>query len=171
MIALQIFFFFEDGTTPREQRIKMTGLRTTTAGDVAAPPYTNGPYTWDQQITLDKMQHGATAVTATAAGAAIPAGCGFINVTSASCNFIVTLPSPVVGHVVRIVEPGNTGYELRTSAPATIYLNGGGGTANAETAIGATAGVVVCTCISATAWVAYKQTDDGGVEKIAAAAT
>jgi len=40
------------------------GLRTATSGGVAAPPYTNGPYTWDQQLTVaENFTAGNTAKT------------------------------------------------------------------------------------------------------------
>jgi hypothetical protein len=74
----------------------------------------------------------------------------FVVVTSADANNIITLPTPTPGRVVRIRNAG-TGYELRSSAPATVAINGGAG-AGAESAIGANV-LVQCVCDSATTWV------------------
>lgn len=107
---------------------------------------------------------GATeAVTATADGAGtgqIDEGTDFATVTSANANHIVTLPSPVSGTVVAL-RNGATGYELRTSAPATVKINGGSG-ANAESAIPADT-LTVCVCASATEWLCTDQATDGSV--------
>lgn len=95
---------------------------------------------------------GNTAVTATSAGLTtgiVPATASFVTVTSASANNIVTLPAPVVGKVV-ILRNGATGYELRSSAPATIAINGGTG-ANAGSAIAAST-MVIAVCTTATTW-------------------
>jgi len=80
----------------------------------------------------------------------ISAGTDHVVVTSANAAHVITLPAPVVGKVVTIVN-GATGYELRSSDPATIAINGGTG-AGAESAIGANV-VVVCRCVSATRWI------------------
>jgi hypothetical protein len=65
---------------------------------------------------------------------------------------------------------GGTGYELRTTAPATIAINGGT-EANAESAIGANIFVEMI-CVSATAWLGRTMTAAGvaGVVEVAAAA-
>jgi len=73
----------------------------------------------------------------------------FITVTSSNANNIVVLPTPTPGTIV-ILRNGATGYELRTSAPGTISINGGAG-ANAESAIAANS-MVIAICTSATTW-------------------
>lgn len=94
-------------------------------------------------------------VTATSdgTGTGTVAGVGQVTVavvTSADANHIVTLPAPVAGKIVVLCNPGGTGYEVRSSAPATVAINGGTG-ASAESAMAATStGIFVCE--SATSW-------------------
>lgn len=76
----------------------------------------------------------------------------FVTVTAADADKIIVLPAPAPGTIVILVN-GATGYELRTSAPATIAINGGA-EANAESAIAAST-LVVAICKSATAWAAF----------------
>lgn len=73
----------------------------------------------------------------------------FITVTSADANHIIVLPTPTPGRIV-ILRNGATGYELRTSDPATIAINGGAGAA-AESAIAAST-MVIAVCTTATTW-------------------
>lgn len=116
------------------------------------------------------VQATAVAVTATADGLTtgiIPAGASYVTVTSANANHIVALPAPVVGNVIWI-NVGATGFELRSSAPATIAINGGA-EAEAESAIAANS-TVLAICISATAWKAIFLDADSDVAKVAAAA-
>ena len=75
-----------------------------------------------------------------------------ITVTSDDANKVITLPAPVPGTVVILIN-GGTGYELRSSAPATVAINGGTG-ANAESAVAASTAIVAI-CTSATAWLAF----------------
>lgn len=89
---------------------------------------------------------GTTGVIADAGGLQV------IAVTCDDANKVITLPTPTPGVVVILIN-GATGYELRSSAPATIAINGGAG-ANAESAIGAST-VVVAVCTSATTWLAF----------------
>lgn len=84
----------------------------------------------------------------------------FVTVTSAGANNIITLPAPVVGKVIYLRNAG-TGYELRTSAPATIAINGGAGD-NAESAIGANV-LVRVVCDTATTWVGTNFATNGTV--------
>lgn len=91
--------------------------------------------------------------TATADGlttGTIATGTDFVTVTSSDANHIVVLPAPTPGQVVHL-RNGATGYELRTSAPATVAINGGTGAA-AESAIAANT-LVMCVCDTATTWV------------------
>jgi hypothetical protein len=76
----------------------------------------------------------------------------FVTVTSANADHWVNLPAPVPGMIIVLVN-GGTGYELRSSAPASIAINGGSGSA-AESAIAANT-MVVAVCKSATAWAAF----------------
>jgi hypothetical protein len=73
----------------------------------------------------------------------------FVTVTSDDANKVITLPTPTPGTIV-ILRNGATGYELRSSAPATVAINGGTG-ANAESAIAANS-MVIAVCTSATTW-------------------
>lgn len=110
----------------------------------------------------------SVAVTAKATtGEAIPAGATHVAVTSANANNIVILPPPVPGTKITLLN-GATGYELRSSAPATVGINGGTG-ANAESAVAAST-VVIVECVSATNWIGSTVTAAGvvGVLQVAA---
>lgn len=110
----------------------------------------------------------SVAVTAVATtGAAIPAGATHVTVTSANANNIVILPPPVPGTKITLLN-GATGYELRSSDPATVGINGGTG-ANAESAVAAST-VVIVECVSATNWIGSTVTAAGvvGVLQVAA---
>ncbi|MHB1154002.1 MAG: hypothetical protein ACYCWE_20745 [Eubacteriales bacterium] len=112
----------------------------------------------------------SAAVVPTATGTTtgtIPAGVTHSVVTSADANHIVILPAPVPGLKITLIN-GATGYELRSSAPATIGINGGAA-ANAESAIGAN-NIVKMECVSATNWIGSTVTASGvvGVVQVAA---
>jgi len=112
-------------------------------------------------------------ITATDAGTGtgtIPSG-GFYTVGADSdADHIVILPSPVAGTVVTLgTQADGTGFELRSSAPATVKINGGSGS-NAEAAIGAAATSVTCVCVNATNWFCTFTDADGDVAKTEAAA-
>lgn len=112
----------------------------------------------------------AGAATATADGTGtgtIPAGLDFVTVTSDDANKIIVLPAPTPGVEVTLAN-GATGYELRSSAPATVAINGGSGAA-AESAIGASV-VVTCLCKSATAWICRQAAANGTLSAVEAAA-
>lgn len=115
----------------------------------------------------------AIARTATAAGlttGTIASGpmLQFIAVTAgADANSIIILPAPTPGSIV-ILHVGGTGYELRTSDPATIGINGGTG-ATAESAIGANTTVIMI-CASATSWKGLQLGSDGTLAQVEAAA-
>lgn len=99
---------------------------------------------------------GAVAVTATSDGLTtgiIPDSAKVVSVTSANANNIVVLPTPVVGKQVLLINTSGTGFELRSSTPASISISGGTG-ASAESALASTALLIRCVCISATAWIA-----------------
>ena len=101
-----------------------------------------------------QLTYPTTARTATAdgTGTGTIAAAGmiqFVTVTSANAAHIVVLPTPTPGTIV-ILRNGATGYELRSSAPATVAINGGTG-ASAESAIAAST-MVIAVCTSATTW-------------------
>lgn len=120
----------------------------------AALPAAGSPFTAAQDAALaaqedDDEQLGHThtllslsvteARTATAAPGGttgiISAGVDHVTVTSDDANKVITLPVLAPGQKISL-RNGATGYELRSSAPATIGINGGVG-ANAESAIAA----------------------------------
>ena len=109
----------------------------------------------------------SVAVTATEAGASIPVGATHIAVTSADADHIVILPAPVPGTKITLLN-GATGYELRSSAPATVKINGGSDD-DAESAVAANIAVKV-ECVSATEWIGSTVEQDGtvGVLQVAA---
>ena len=121
----------------------MAAARTITLADPLA----------DADILTGKM--AAVARTATAAGLTTGtiADAGmlqFVAVTAGGdADAIIVLPTPTPGRIVALYV-GATGYELRSSAPATVAINGGA-EADAESAIGAdTLAVLICT--SALTW-------------------
>jgi len=108
--------------------------------------------------------------TATAAGlttGTISERTTHVTVTSDDVNKIIILPSPKVGKKLTL-HNGATGYELRSSDPATIAINGGSGAA-AESAIPANS-TCFLTCVTATAWKGFFMDADGDLAKIEAAA-
>jgi hypothetical protein len=113
------------------------------------------------------FQPVAQAVTAAVAGADISAGSSHVTVTSGNANHWVNLPAPVVGNIIHIFV-GTNGCELRSSAPATIAINGGAG-ADYESALPANS-LTVCVCTSATTWVAYEVAANGAVSAAEVAA-
>jgi hypothetical protein len=82
----------------------------------------------------------------------------FGTVTSANSAHLVTLPAPVPGTRVSLI--GNaTGYDLRSSAPATVAINGGTG-ASAKTAVAASL-LQECRCVTPTAWICNTYSSNG----------
>lgn len=97
-----------------------------------------------------------TARTATANGLTtglIASGTKVVEITAADANHWVTLPDPVVGDTIYL-HVGANGCEVRTSAPATIGINGGTG-ATAEMALAANVAALAI-CVSSTNWVILK---------------
>jgi hypothetical protein len=112
---------------------------------------------WDAAHTgaVDGLTPSALAVTAAATPGADITGAAliqFITITSGDANHWVNLPAPVPGMILILIN-GATGYELRSSSPTTIAINGGTGAA-AESAIAAST-MVVAVCKTATAWAAF----------------
>ena len=120
-----------------------------------------GYATWEAKIQAETL-------AATSGGAAVALGTTFVTVTSANADYIIILPDAPLGTVITLVN-GATGYELRTSAPATIGINGGVG-AGAESAIAANI-VTRVQRTTATNWVGESRTAAGvvGVTQVAAA--
>lgn len=79
-----------------------------------------------------------------------------IAVTSASADNIIVLPAPTPGIVIDLYVGAN-GYELRSSAPATVAIGNFTTNAAAESAIPANS-LCHIVCISATQWVGYTVT-------------
>lgn len=101
------------------------------------------------QLTVPTVARTATA-DGTGTGTIAAAGMlQFVTVTASDANHIVVLPTPTPGTIV-ILRNGSTGYELRSSAPATVAINGGAG-ASAESAIAANT-MVIAVCTTATTW-------------------
>lgn len=128
--------------------------------------------TGDDTLTLNQygFQPGTVEVTATADGTGtgtIPDGARSVLATSGNAAHIVVLPAPVPGTEV-VIHVGANGCELRSSAPATVAINGGTAS-NAESAIAANT-TVVAYCASATAWRALGIASDGTTAGVEAAA-
>ncbi len=105
---------------------------------------------------------GTTTGTITATGLI-----SFVTVTSDNANKIIVLPAPVPGTIV-IIDVGATGFELRSSAPATVSINGGAEAA-AESAIAANS-TVIAICLTVTAWKAFYLDADSDLAKVEVAA-
>jgi len=119
------------------------------------------------------VQSTAVARTATDDGTGngtIAAGTSVVLVNADSdADHIIILPAPVVGNIITLIETSDTGYELRTSTPASIAINGGSGS-NAESAIAGAITYVKCVCVSSTKWICSQYDADGDESKVEAAA-
>lgn len=123
-----------------------------------------------QWFNLERRTDIVEARTATAAGTTtgtISPATTHVTVTSDSADKIIILPAPVVGKKLTI-HAGATGFELRSSDPATIAINGGTGSA-AESAIAANS-TCYLECVTATAWKGFFLDADSDVAKIEVAA-
>ena len=102
---------------------------------------------------LKGVQCISTAITASDTGTAIADGVSFVTVDADSdANHIIILPTPTPGTIVWLgCQADGTGFELQTSAPATIKLNNVSG-AGKESAIPSSASLVRCVCVNATNW-------------------
>jgi hypothetical protein len=121
---------------------------------------------------LDFTSIQAVVPTSTGATTGTITSKGILNintVTSGNADHIVVLPAPVPGTICVMLSLGATGWELRSSAPETVLINGGTGGAAVESAI--TAGmIVVAICVSATAWQGFTIAAAGTVAAITPAA-
>ena len=120
-----------------------------TVGDDATITGDLSALTLAGKLTIQTAARTATADGLTTGIIADAGMLQFVTVTSANANNIIVLPTPTPGTIV-ILRNGGTGYELRTSAPATIAINGGAG-ADAESAIAANT-MVIAVCTTATTW-------------------
>jgi hypothetical protein len=156
------FFGVTAGTTVL--KITESGIEANVTGNLT------GNVTGNVTGTVAGYALKSEARTATADGAGtgtISAGVTHVVVTCDDANKIIKLPAPVVGLKITLVN-GATGYEIRSSDPATIGINGGVG-ANAESAVGANM-TVKLECVSATNWIGSTVTAAGvvGVAEVAA---
>jgi len=123
--------------------------------------------------TIDVAAASNSTITATddGTGTGVIPGGGFYTVSADSdANHIVTLPAPVPGTEVWLLTVGDsTGFEVRTTTPASIAINGGTGS-NAESAIAAAIKLIRFYCISATEWLGTQYDADNDATKVEAAA-
>lgn len=112
---------------------------------------------------------GRVDVTATSDGVALEENklVQFVVPTWGNANNIIILPSPRPGKIV-IIAGAATGGELRSSAPSTIAINGGTGSA-AESAVAANR-MIIAICESDTSWKAFGIASDGTTAGLEAAA-
>ena len=121
--------------------------------DDTAPAFTGAPTIGGFGIvtgTPDAVARTATADGTTTGTIAAAGMVQIVKVTATDANHIIVLPAPVLGKIVVLIEVTTAGYELRTSAPATIGINGGTG-ASAESAIPASTTAILI-CETATNW-------------------
>ena len=112
----------------------------------------------------------AEARTATAAGTTtgqVSVGTDYVTVTCDDVNKIITLPDSPLGTRITLVN-GATGYELRTTDPTTIGINGGTGAA-AESAVAASTTVWVQR-VTATNWNGWSRIANGTLAVVEVAA-
>jgi hypothetical protein len=151
-------------------RLQMPGAE----APAAASPFSPDQDTWLADLTAGSEEDvvaqiptsrndlsSAVAVTATADGLTtgiVPDGADFVTVTSGDAAHVVTLPAPTPKTVIAL-RNGATGYQLRSSDPETVAINGGTGEA-AGSAIGANV-LTVCVCGTATTWLCSDTATDG----------
>ena len=80
------------------------------------------------------------------------------------------MPAPVVGNIIYIAETGTTGYELRTSNPASIGINGNSPSSGHESAIAGAVTYIKCVCVSSTSWICSQYAANGTESAVEAAA-
>lgn len=144
---------------------------TLTAGAAAAArAYTIADPLASCQFLMGRQ--ASLAVTANADGlttAIIPdfGGFQYVSVTSANSAHLVTLPTPTPGTIIWI-DVGANGCKIRSSAPASIAINGGTGASVSSTL--AANETAMLWCLSATAWKGFKFDADSDGAKVPAAA-
>lgn len=123
----------------------------------------------NKKVSGTSLQATATAVTATTDGSTtgtVPDGTSFAVVTSSASSKQVILPAPTPGLLVRLYVGAN-GFDLKSSTPASVAINGGTGS-GAKTPVSANT-TVYLSCETATSWKAFKQSSDGTLAALAAA--
>jgi len=120
----------------------------TVTGDVTAATATVADLTPSTYATVARTATSDGLTTGTIADAGSYQS---ILVTSASADNIIVLPTPTPGTVLDLYVGAN-GYELRSSAPATVLIGGGTGGATVESAVPANSWLRVV-CVDATHWV------------------
>ena len=140
--------------------------------DLTNSTLTNCSITSTAACNFSALQLTSTARTATDDGTGtgtIADGTSFVTVDADSdADHIIILPTPTPGTIVYLTESGTTGYELRSSAPDSVAINGGSG-AGFESAIAGAITYVRCVCVSATSWIATQFAADGTESKVEAA--
>jgi len=118
------------------------------------------------------MTQTAVSRTPTADGTGtgvIAAGTSMVDVTGGTnTNCWLTLPTPVVGHVIWLVGPSGTNFEIRANQPATVTINGASDT-NGESPV-ASGELARLVCTSATSWLGTIFTAAGTESDMQAAA-
>lgn len=122
---------------------------------------------------VNGVQNATVTITATDDGSGtgtIPAGTATVLVNAnGDANHIVILPAPIVGNIIHIIENGTTGYELRSTDPTSIAINGGTASSG-ESAVAGAVTYLKCVCVSSTAWIVSQFDADGDESKLEAAA-
>lgn len=141
------------GAVTADSTLSVTGAATFTAGQqsaaVAVTPTADG-------LTTGTIADGTSMVALADGG---------------NADFWIILPAPTPGNIVWLMTSADsTGFEIRSSAPSTVLINGGVGGAAVESAIPATATLVRCVCVSATLWICSMFDADGDEAKVEAAA-
>jgi hypothetical protein len=156
------------------RQTKFTNIKATGTLEVDGAAQFDGAVTFAAALALAASGFTQAAIARTATSGGLTTGTiasgpalQFITVTSADANHIVVLPAPTPGVIV-MLHVAATGYELRTSDPATIGINGGTG-ASAESAIGANTTVLMI-CATATSWKGLQLGSDGTLAKVEVAA-
>lgn len=129
-----------------------TNFDTVVAAALQGPLTGNVVGNAEGELTPPTVARTATADGLTTAVIADAGLLQFVTVTSANAAHIITLPTPTPGTIVVLVVGAN-GYELRSSAPATVLINDGTGGAAVESAIAANT-MVIAVCKDATHWAA-----------------
>ena len=91
-------------------------------------------------------------------GSAVPDGASVVLITSSAGSDVVTLPSPVAGNIVHLMESTANGYTLQSSDVASVQING---VLGASVAVAGTTAYVQCVCVSSTSWICRKVAEDG----------
>ncbi len=131
--------------------------------DETAPAFTGAPTVGGFGLVTGTPDAVARTATSDGLTTGIIAAAGMVQivkVTSANANNILVLPAPILGKIVVVIEVSTVGYELRTTDPATIGINGGVGSA-AESAIPAST-TLILVCETLTNWKGLQMSSTAG---------